>query len=184
VSRNPTRTIIQRRSPGCKSLLCGLGLAGLAKSAASWRPPRLYSVCPCLRRKLRELAEQNAERLFEGVPKILVRNGQVRRLALIQERITRSGLIEALRREGCTSLSRVRFSLYMRRVCSKTRLPLDHLLCDSRRALSKHNAYGTLLETEATFSFLVQRPRISAHRAVSSSESFSRFAAASAKVNS
>jgi uncharacterized membrane protein YcaP (DUF421 family) len=41
---------------------------------------------------------KNAERLFEGVPKILVRNGQVRRLALMQERITRSELIEALRR--------------------------------------------------------------------------------------
>ena len=54
---------------------------------------------------------KNAERLFEGVPKILVRNGQVRRLALIQERITRSELIEALRREGCTSLSRVRFAV-------------------------------------------------------------------------
>jgi uncharacterized membrane protein YcaP (DUF421 family) len=54
---------------------------------------------------------KNAERLFEGVPKILVRNGQVRRLALMQERITRSELIEALRREGCTSLSRVRFAV-------------------------------------------------------------------------
>jgi uncharacterized membrane protein YcaP (DUF421 family) len=54
---------------------------------------------------------KNAERLFEGVPKILVRNGQVRRLALTQERITRSELIEALRREGCTSLSRVRFAV-------------------------------------------------------------------------
>jgi uncharacterized membrane protein YcaP (DUF421 family) len=54
---------------------------------------------------------KNAERLFEGVPKILVRNGHVRRLALVQERITRSELIEALRREGCTSLSRVRFAV-------------------------------------------------------------------------
>jgi uncharacterized membrane protein YcaP (DUF421 family) len=54
---------------------------------------------------------KNAERLFEGVPKFLVRNGQVRRLALMQERITRSELIEALRREGCTSLSRVRFAV-------------------------------------------------------------------------
>jgi uncharacterized membrane protein YcaP (DUF421 family) len=54
---------------------------------------------------------KSAERLFEGVPKILVRNGQVRRLALIQERITRSELIEALRREGCTSLNRVRFAV-------------------------------------------------------------------------
>jgi uncharacterized membrane protein YcaP (DUF421 family) len=54
---------------------------------------------------------KNAERLFEGVPKILVRNGQVRRQALTQERITRSELIEALRREGCTSLSRVRFAV-------------------------------------------------------------------------
>jgi uncharacterized membrane protein YcaP (DUF421 family) len=54
---------------------------------------------------------KNAERLFEGVPKILVRNGHVRRSALAQERITRSELIEALRREGCTSLSRVRFAV-------------------------------------------------------------------------
>ena len=53
---------------------------------------------------------KTAERLFEGVPKVLVRNGRVRRLALIEERITRAELIEALRREGCTSLTRVRFA--------------------------------------------------------------------------
>jgi uncharacterized membrane protein YcaP (DUF421 family) len=66
------------------------------------------TVCPCV---YASWWSKNAERLFEGVPKILVRNGQVRRLALIQERITRSELIEALRREGCTSLSRVRFAV-------------------------------------------------------------------------
>ena len=54
---------------------------------------------------------KTAERLFEGVPKILVRNGRVRRLALIEERITRAELIEALRREGCTSLTGVRFAV-------------------------------------------------------------------------
>ena len=54
---------------------------------------------------------KTAERLVEGVPKVLVRNGRVRRLALIEERITRAELIEALRREGCTSLTRVRFAV-------------------------------------------------------------------------
>jgi uncharacterized membrane protein YcaP (DUF421 family) len=54
---------------------------------------------------------KNAERLLEGVPTVLVRNGHVLRDALALEHITPSELIEALRREGCTSLSRVRFAV-------------------------------------------------------------------------
>jgi uncharacterized membrane protein YcaP (DUF421 family) len=54
---------------------------------------------------------KTAERLFEGAPTVLVRNGNVLRDALALERITRSELIEALRREGCTSLTRVRFAV-------------------------------------------------------------------------
>jgi uncharacterized membrane protein YcaP (DUF421 family) len=52
-----------------------------------------------------------AGRFFEGVPVILVRHGSVREEALAQEQITRSELMEALRREGCTTLSSVRFAI-------------------------------------------------------------------------
>ncbi|GLI93375.1 DUF421 domain-containing protein [Methylocystis echinoides] len=52
-----------------------------------------------------------AARFFEGVPVILVRHGKVREDALAREQITRSELMEALRREGCASLSRVRFAI-------------------------------------------------------------------------
>lgn len=52
-----------------------------------------------------------AARFFEGVPVILVRHGKVREKALEREQITRSELMEALRREGCASLSRVRFAI-------------------------------------------------------------------------
>jgi uncharacterized membrane protein YcaP (DUF421 family) len=54
---------------------------------------------------------KKAERLFEGTPTVLVRNGHVLRDALEQEHVTHSELVEALRREGCTSLSRVRFAV-------------------------------------------------------------------------
>jgi hypothetical protein len=52
-----------------------------------------------------------AERLFGGVPVILVRHGTVREQALAREQITRSELMEALRREGCASLSKVRYAI-------------------------------------------------------------------------
>lgn len=52
-----------------------------------------------------------AERFFEGVPVMLVRHGKVREAALAQEKITRAELMEALRREGCTTLSSVRFAI-------------------------------------------------------------------------
>jgi uncharacterized membrane protein YcaP (DUF421 family) len=54
---------------------------------------------------------KKAERLLEGTPKFLVRHGRVLKHVLAQERITQSELLEALRREGCTSLAKVRFAI-------------------------------------------------------------------------
>ena len=52
-----------------------------------------------------------AERFFEGTPKVLVRNGRVDESTMADEKVTHSELIEALRREGCTSLTRIRFAV-------------------------------------------------------------------------
>ena len=52
-----------------------------------------------------------AERLLDGRPRVLVRNGTVDRDAMAREQVTRAELREALRREGCTSLSRVRYAI-------------------------------------------------------------------------
>jgi uncharacterized membrane protein YcaP (DUF421 family) len=54
---------------------------------------------------------KKAARVFEGSPKVLVRNGHVRPDALAEEHVTRSEIVEALRREGCTSLSSVRYAV-------------------------------------------------------------------------
>lgn len=54
---------------------------------------------------------KNAARLLEGVPKVLVRHGRVDDRALAREQITRAELLEALRREGCTSLGSVRYAM-------------------------------------------------------------------------
>lgn len=54
---------------------------------------------------------KTAERLLEGTPRVLVRNGHVFDDALAAEQIARSELIEALRREGCTSLTKVRYAV-------------------------------------------------------------------------
>jgi uncharacterized membrane protein YcaP (DUF421 family) len=51
------------------------------------------------------------ERFFEGTPRILVRNGHVLNEMLARERVTHSELVEALRREGCSSFSNVRFAV-------------------------------------------------------------------------
>ena len=51
------------------------------------------------------------ERFFEGKPRVLVRNGRVLKETLAKEQVTHSELIEALRREGCTSLKKVRFAV-------------------------------------------------------------------------
>jgi uncharacterized membrane protein YcaP (DUF421 family) len=47
---------------------------------------------------------------FEGRPRILVRNGRVLKEVLTREQITHAELLEAVRREGCTSLTRVRYA--------------------------------------------------------------------------
>ena len=54
---------------------------------------------------------KKAERLFEGVPKVLVRHGRVNQEVMAKERVTQSELVEALRREGHTSLEKVRFAV-------------------------------------------------------------------------
>jgi uncharacterized membrane protein YcaP (DUF421 family) len=54
---------------------------------------------------------RKAERLVEGVPRILVRHGRVNDEALDEEQVTRAELIEALRREGQSSLTNVRFAI-------------------------------------------------------------------------
>ncbi len=51
------------------------------------------------------------ERFIDGTPRVLVRNGKVDDAMLAREQITRSELIEALRKEGCTSLRRVRYAI-------------------------------------------------------------------------
>jgi uncharacterized membrane protein YcaP (DUF421 family) len=48
---------------------------------------------------------------FSGRPRILVRNGRVLRDALQSEQINPKELLEALRREGCTSFTRVRYAV-------------------------------------------------------------------------
>ncbi len=54
---------------------------------------------------------KKAERLIEGTPRILVRHGRVLKDVLAREQITHSELLEALRREGCTSLTKVRYAV-------------------------------------------------------------------------
>src|SRR5262245_62097020 len=54
---------------------------------------------------------KKAERFLEGTPRVLMRNGRVLENVLSQEQITRSELLEALRREGCTSLGKVRYAV-------------------------------------------------------------------------
>jgi uncharacterized membrane protein YcaP (DUF421 family) len=81
-----------------KSLTAGVGAAGILFGLSqlvgyvAWRNKR-------------------AARLLEGTPKILVRNGLVNKDVLAREQITRSELLEALRRQGCTSLVNVRFAV-------------------------------------------------------------------------
>ena len=56
-------------------------------------------------------SDKRVERRLEGTPRVLVRNGRVNKQMLAAEQITRSELLEALRREGCASLSSVRFAV-------------------------------------------------------------------------
>ena len=54
---------------------------------------------------------KKVERFLEGTPRVLVRNGHVYTEALKKEQLTHEELLEALRREGCTSLTKVRFAI-------------------------------------------------------------------------
>ena len=54
---------------------------------------------------------KGVERFLEGRPRILVRNGHVCKDVLAREQITHSELVEALRREGRTSLTSVRYAV-------------------------------------------------------------------------
>jgi uncharacterized membrane protein YcaP (DUF421 family) len=51
------------------------------------------------------------ERLVEGVPRILVRHGEVNNSVMNSEQVTRAELLEALRREGYSSLTNVQFAI-------------------------------------------------------------------------
>jgi uncharacterized membrane protein YcaP (DUF421 family) len=54
---------------------------------------------------------KQAGRVLEGTPRVLVRHGRVLKDVLAREQITHSELLEALRREGCTSLVNVRYAV-------------------------------------------------------------------------
>jgi uncharacterized membrane protein YcaP (DUF421 family) len=54
---------------------------------------------------------KKAERCLEGIPKFLVRHGHMNRTVMAEEKITPSELLEALRREGCTSITKIRFAI-------------------------------------------------------------------------
>ena len=54
---------------------------------------------------------KQAGRVLEGTPRVLVRHGRVLNDVLAREQITHSELLEALRREGCTSLVNVRYAV-------------------------------------------------------------------------
>jgi uncharacterized membrane protein YcaP (DUF421 family) len=54
---------------------------------------------------------RTAARVLEGTPRILVRNGIVNDAVLAKEQVTRAELLEALRREGCTSFGKVRYAV-------------------------------------------------------------------------
>jgi uncharacterized membrane protein YcaP (DUF421 family) len=54
---------------------------------------------------------RSVEKFIEGVPRVLIRHGEVQHAALDQERVTLSELIEAMRREGHSSVTNIRFAI-------------------------------------------------------------------------
>jgi uncharacterized membrane protein YcaP (DUF421 family) len=54
---------------------------------------------------------RSVERCVDGVPRILVRHGHVQDDVMGSEQVTRAELIEALRREGYSSLEKIRFAI-------------------------------------------------------------------------
>jgi uncharacterized membrane protein YcaP (DUF421 family) len=77
--------------------------AGIIAAATLFGTNKLVGVAAARNRRI--------ERLFDGQPKILVRNGKVCKEVMTREEVTRSELAEALRREGCTSLTKVRYAI-------------------------------------------------------------------------
>jgi uncharacterized membrane protein YcaP (DUF421 family) len=80
-------------------------------------------------------------RTLDGTPSVLVRNGHVYSDVLAREQVTRSELMEALRREGCTSLNRVRYAVLENdgNITVGLRLPIaasgkveEHVSCGAR----------------------------------------------------
>jgi uncharacterized membrane protein YcaP (DUF421 family) len=55
--------------------------------------------------------DKTIERWVEGRPKILVRHGHVKNDILDDQQISRSELMEALRHQGCTAVTNVRFAI-------------------------------------------------------------------------
>lgn len=51
------------------------------------------------------------EKFVEGIPRILVRHGKVKDTTLRQEQVTMAELIEAIRREGHSSVTSIRFAI-------------------------------------------------------------------------
>jgi uncharacterized membrane protein YcaP (DUF421 family) len=54
---------------------------------------------------------RSVEKFVDGVPRILVRHGEVQEGVLKDEQVTRAELLEALRREGYSALTNVRFAM-------------------------------------------------------------------------
>jgi uncharacterized membrane protein YcaP (DUF421 family) len=55
--------------------------------------------------------DKTIERWVEGRPKILVRHGHVKNEVLDDQQVTRSELMEALRHQGCSAVTDVRFAM-------------------------------------------------------------------------
>jgi uncharacterized membrane protein YcaP (DUF421 family) len=70
---------------------------------------------------------KKVERWTEGWPKILVRHGHVKDDVLNDQRISRSELMEALRQQGCTAITNVRFAILENdgRITAGKRVPDD-----------------------------------------------------------
>jgi uncharacterized membrane protein YcaP (DUF421 family) len=77
--------------------------AGVIAAATLFGTNKLVGVAAARNRRL--------ERLFDGQPKIHVRHGKVCKEVMAREEVTRAELVEALRREGCTSLTKVRYAI-------------------------------------------------------------------------
>ena len=65
----------------------------------------------CAASRLFDVAFPSLERFVDGEFRILVRHGQVCDDVMRTEQVTRAELMEALRREGCSSLANIRYAI-------------------------------------------------------------------------